>query len=669
MTHGAARLQPRGRRSSREEFERRARRRWRAWRARKFGTGAESERAVRRPVGLRLPDRAAPASCWAGACGGAGRARASVRAELAQRRAARRRGPARADPAHPRGGPARGRRARRGARPGGGGERAHPGGRAQLPPARPAARVLLADRARDGAALAGATGSSCSRCGRAAAWSRCCGSGAARATARSASALGSRIDLRIAAGGVHEEAGPAVAVVAGDAAAVVGRRPAAACRTPRGCAAAPRCRGPARSAAAPRRRAGAPRSRPRPSGRAARPAASTPNTPATSRPVPIRSESTSSWALAGVRGSASRAAIPHAARQPRADRPDQHQVAEGGDQRSPGSGRAPIAHRRQQVQQDAVEQRDRHERGPHPGSAQPPAHPGRPEALLAVHAAESSLGRDVRTLGRAARRDPLRGGVRRSSERLRERRAAGELPRPAARARAPARVHEGQAHRGRPTCRWARTGTALQGIDVCETDRGGRVTYHGPGQLVAYPIMAVERVADFVHTMERAMVAALADEGIAAERARRRSPASGPATARSARSACACATGVSMHGLAVNVDNDLQPFEWIVPCGIDHVRMTSVCARDRARAGSLPCFRKRMAYRFAEAFGRRQRLVSLAAAARARAGGRREHPLARPTRAARACSTWARCARSATASRRGSSARRRAGRATASCAG
>jgi lipoate-protein ligase B len=149
-----------------------------------------------------------------------------------------------------------------------------------------------------------------------------------------------------------------------------------------------------------------------------------------------------------------------------------------------------------------------------------------------------------------------------------------------------------------------------RGIDVCDTDRGGRVTYHGPGQLVAYPIMAVERVADFVHTMERAIVAALADEGIAAEP--RATPFTGvwAGDSKIASIGVRVRDGVSMHGLAVNVDNDLQPFEWIVPCGIDHVRVTSV-ARETGRSPSLPCFRKRMAFRFAEAFGRRQRLVTL----------------------------------------------------------
>ena len=151
---------------------------------------------------------------------------------------------------------------------------------------------------------------------------------------------------------------------------------------------------------------------------------------------------------------------------------------------------------------------------------------------------------------------------------------------------------------------------AERGIAVEDSDRGGRVTYHGPGQLVAYPIMAVDRVADFVHTMEGAIVAALADEGVVAE------PRAVPLTgvwvgdSKIASIGVRVREGVSMHGLAVNVDNDLEPFDWIVPCGIDHVQVTSV-ARETGRSPSLPCFRKRMAYRFSEAFGRRQRLVSL----------------------------------------------------------
>ena len=148
-----------------------------------------------------------------------------------------------------------------------------------------------------------------------------------------------------------------------------------------------------------------------------------------------------------------------------------------------------------------------------------------------------------------------------------------------------------------------------RGIEIEDSDRGGRVTYHGPGQLVAYPIMAVERVADFVHAMEGAIVAALADEGVVAEP--RATPFTGVLVDDSKIGSIGVRVreGVSMHGLAVNVDNDLEPFDWIVPCGIDHVRVTSV-ARETGRSPSLPCFRKRVAYRFSEAFGRRQRLVS-----------------------------------------------------------
>ena len=67
--------------------------------------------------------------------------------------------------------------------------------------------------------------------------------------------------------------------------------------------------------------------------------------------------------------------------------------------------------------------------------------------------------------------------------------------------------------------------------------------------------------------------------------------------------------GVTTHGFAINVDNDLEPFEWVVPCGLAGVQMTSVGAETGA-PGRLPCFRRRMAFRFAEAFGRRQRLVT-----------------------------------------------------------
>ena len=148
-----------------------------------------------------------------------------------------------------------------------------------------------------------------------------------------------------------------------------------------------------------------------------------------------------------------------------------------------------------------------------------------------------------------------------------------------------------------------------RGIEVTETERGGRVTYHGPGQIVGYPIIEVRRVRPYIETMERALIAALRDEGIEAEvpkdmigvwTAGRKIASVGVHVSR----------GVSMHGFAVNVDNDLTPFEWIVPCGIDGVRMTSI-ALETGRPADLGCFRRRTAWRFAEAFGLRQRLVSL----------------------------------------------------------
>jgi lipoate-protein ligase B len=149
----------------------------------------------------------------------------------------------------------------------------------------------------------------------------------------------------------------------------------------------------------------------------------------------------------------------------------------------------------------------------------------------------------------------------------------------------------------------------MQGIEVHQTTRGGRVTYHGPGQIVGYPIMGITDVIAFLRRMESAMIAALADEGVEAEIrdgltgvwvGERKIGSIGVHVSR----------GVTMHGFAVNVDNDLQPFEWIVPCGIDGVRMTSLYL-ETGRTDGMSCFRKRVAWRFAQAFGKRQRIVTL----------------------------------------------------------
>jgi lipoyl(octanoyl) transferase len=148
-----------------------------------------------------------------------------------------------------------------------------------------------------------------------------------------------------------------------------------------------------------------------------------------------------------------------------------------------------------------------------------------------------------------------------------------------------------------------------QGIEVHETTRGGRVTYHGPGQLVGYPIMGVGDVVAFLRTMEGAIIAALNDEGVDAE-VREGLTGVWVGERKIGSIGLHVSRGVTMHGFAVNVDGDLQPFEWIVPCGIENVRMTSLYLQT-GLTGGMNCFRKRVAWRFSQAFGLRQRLVSL----------------------------------------------------------
>ena len=145
-----------------------------------------------------------------------------------------------------------------------------------------------------------------------------------------------------------------------------------------------------------------------------------------------------------------------------------------------------------------------------------------------------------------------------------------------------------------------------QGIEVRDTDRGGRVTYHGPGQLVAYPIVSLRPYGDdvlaYVRRLERVMIEALAEHDVEAGLiegqtgvwiGERKIGSIGVHVSR----------GVTTHGLAVNVSNDLQPFEWVVPCGIEGCQVTSL-SREIGAEQSLGEFADTVAARFAAVYDR-----------------------------------------------------------------
>jgi lipoyl(octanoyl) transferase len=150
---------------------------------------------------------------------------------------------------------------------------------------------------------------------------------------------------------------------------------------------------------------------------------------------------------------------------------------------------------------------------------------------------------------------------------------------------------------------WYRT----QGIEVCDSDRGGAVTYHGPGQLVGYPIMRIGKVHDYVAGLERTIIAALADEGVAAEV---RDGLTGVWASKGKIGSIGVhvSSGVTSHGFAVNVDNDLQPFEWVVPCGMEGAHMSSIY-KETGQVGRMDAFRDAVIERFCEVFDRQPQVV------------------------------------------------------------
>ncbi|MBW1934280.1 MAG: lipoyl(octanoyl) transferase LipB [Deltaproteobacteria bacterium] len=118
-----------------------------------------------------------------------------------------------------------------------------------------------------------------------------------------------------------------------------------------------------------------------------------------------------------------------------------------------------------------------------------------------------------------------------------------------------------------------------RGIPVIQVERGGDITYHGPGQLVAYLIVNLRqknlRVVEFVEALEEVMIRTVASWGIRAER----NPLNRGAWVgmlKIGSIGIAVSRSFTYHGLALNVNADMEPFSWINPCGLHGVMMTSM---------------------------------------------------------------------------------------------
>lgn len=116
-------------------------------------------------------------------------------------------------------------------------------------------------------------------------------------------------------------------------------------------------------------------------------------------------------------------------------------------------------------------------------------------------------------------------------------------------------------------------------IPVVDSDRGGQVTYHGPGQVVVYTLLNLSRlnigVRELVTTLEQTIIELLADYDVLA-RARREAPGVYVNDAKIAALGLRVRKGCSFHGLALNVDMDLEPFSRINPCGYEGLEVTQL---------------------------------------------------------------------------------------------
>ncbi len=157
---------------------------------------------------------------------------------------------------------------------------------------------------------------------------------------------------------------------------------------------------------------------------------------------------------------------------------------------------------------------------------------------------------------------------------------------------------------------------ARRGIGLFETKRGGDVTYHGPGQLVGYPILNLRAftppigIVDYLRKLEEVLIRACADDGVLTQRMAGRAgvwtmPGGSIAEKKIAALGVHVARGVTTHGFALNVTTDLHDFDLIVPCGISDRGVTSIEAElDPMSPPSLEQAANSVSRHFGRVFGR-----------------------------------------------------------------
>ncbi len=144
-------------------------------------------------------------------------------------------------------------------------------------------------------------------------------------------------------------------------------------------------------------------------------------------------------------------------------------------------------------------------------------------------------------------------------------------------------------------------------IDAVRIERGGDITYHGPGQIIAYPVIDLRKagigMTELVFGLEAIMISTAADFGVQAERSR-----TGRGVWVGSRKlgslGLALRRGITFHGLALNATSDLTPFTWINPCGLNGVSMTSL-ARESKGPIDLDLARHNLKSHFQSHFHRR----------------------------------------------------------------